>query len=195
MYLVCYLIKTITMDSYNHSIVDIYIPRMLGNVSTTIVKNTFQQSKIGRVVDLDMHRKKNENGYYYFFAFVKLQLMHTEEASRLSNLLNERGIMHLVYDEEACQYWEIKKHIPKSHRTTTSNSYITDMSSRIATNVSNLFNNASDELPRSGYDICNYKNADDVYCLTQQDRIDMVNEYEDLQREIYKFACNTILPI
>ena len=54
-------------------VIDIYIPRILGDVSNNIVKNAFYNLNIGKVIELDMHRKKNENGYYYFFAFLKVE--------------------------------------------------------------------------------------------------------------------------
>ena len=71
------------------------------------------------IIDIDMHRKRNENGYYYYFAFIKLHLYETNEAERLYDILEQKGIMHLVYDEEAFQYWEVKKHIPKKRRLHT----------------------------------------------------------------------------
>ena len=100
----------------NSNVIDIYIPRILGDVSNKIVKNAFYNLNIGNVIELDMHRKRNENGYHYFFAFLKVELLDSEDANRMCTLLEERGIMHLVYDEEATQYWEIKKHVPKSER-------------------------------------------------------------------------------
>ena len=40
-------------------VIDIYIPRILGDVSNNIVKNAFYNLNIGKVIELDMHRKKN----------------------------------------------------------------------------------------------------------------------------------------
>src|SRR6056300_194740 len=164
-------------------VIDIYIPRILGDVSNNIVKNAFYNLNIGKVIELDMHRKKNENGYYYFFAFLKVELMDSEDANRLCTLLEERGIMHLVYDEEATQYWEIKKHVPKSERKKELNT-VNCLSERITANVKNLFDEASDYiLPLNQ----SYNHTTSIF--TYQDRLDMMREYEELEREIYQLTC------
>jgi hypothetical protein len=164
-------------------VIDIYIPRILGDVSNNIVKNAFYNLNIGKVIELDMHRKKNENGYYYFFAFLKVELMDSEDANRLCTLLEERGIMHLVYDEEATQYWEIKKHVPKSERKKVLDT-VNCLSERITANVKNLFEEASDYiLPLNQ----SYNHTTSIF--TYQDRLDMMREYEELEREIYQLTC------
>lgn len=164
-------------------VIDIYIPRILGDVSNNIVKNAFYNLNIGKVIELDMHRKKNENGYYYFFAFLKVELMDSEDANRLCTLLEERGIMHLVYDEEAIQYWEIKKHIPKSERKNVLNT-VNCLSERITANVKNLFEEATDYILPVNQ---SYNHTTSIF--TYQDRLDMMREYEELEREIYQLTC------
>lgn len=164
-------------------VIDIYIPRILGDVSNNIVKNAFYNLNIGKVIELDMHRKKNENGYYYFFAFLKVELMDSEDANRLCTLLEERGIMHLVYDEEATQYWEIKKHIPKSERKNVLNT-VNCLSERITANVKNLFEEATDYILPVNQ---SYNHTTSIF--TYQDRLDMMREYEELEREIYQLTC------
>ena len=164
-------------------VIDIYIPRILGDVSNNIVKNAFYNLNIGKVIELDMHRKKNENGYYYFFAFLKVELMDSEDANRLCTLLEERGIMHLVYDEEATQYWEIKKHVPKSERKKELNT-VNCLSERITANVKNLFDEATDYILPVNQ---SYNHTTSIF--TYQDRLDMMREYEELEREIYQLTC------
>jgi hypothetical protein len=143
--------------------IDIYIPRILGDVSTSIVKKAFKMLQIGEVIDIDMHRKKNENGYFYFFAFIKLQLWQTEQAAQMITLLDERDIMHLVYDEEACQYWEVKKYVPRNKRP---------LKDQIKDTCLNVINNING-----------------IIGLSEQDRIDLNNEYDELEREIYQLTC------
>ena len=73
------------------------------------------------------------------------------------SLLDEREIMHLVYDEEACQYWEIKKYVPRNKRP------------------------LKDQIK----DSC----MNNIIGLSEQDRIDLNNEYDELEREIYQLTC------
>ena len=98
-------------------VIDIYIPRMLGTVTEKEVIDSFYFMNIGKVTYIDMYKKMNENGYAYYFAFISLELYESNMAKLLQERLNNRNIMHLVYDEENNQYWEIKKHIPKEQRT------------------------------------------------------------------------------
>jgi len=150
-------------------VLDIYIPRILGNVRESDIKKAFNNLKIGYILDIDMHRKRNENEYYYYFAFIKLELYETHEAERLCNILEQKGIMHLVYDEEAFQYWEVKKHIPKSMRN-----------KETSQNIVNKF-----IMPI----INEIVGTSEICGLSQQDRIDMVKEYEELEREIFQLTC------
>lgn len=89
---------------------------MLGNVSQTLVKNSFHNLKIGRVFYIDMYKKINENGYPYYFAFIKLSLYDSNFANLVKNRVKTKKIMHLVYDKENNQYWELKEHIPREKR-------------------------------------------------------------------------------
>ena len=98
-------------------VIDIYIPRMLGTVTEKEVRDAFYYLNVGKVTYIDMYKKMNENGYSYYFAFISLELYDSKIAKLLQERLDTRNIMHLVYDEENNQYWEIKKHIPKGERS------------------------------------------------------------------------------
>lgn len=180
-YTTYHLTQLFIMSSYTTSVINIYIPRILGDVSNNTIKDAFIRLNIGKVIDLDMHRKKNENGYYYFFAFIQLQLMQTAEALRMNTLLEKRGIMHLVYDEKECQYWEIKKHIPKNERKKT-------IESTMAEPMATMFkeNTAEIVLPELNLNLFGPNAASD---MLEQDKIDMLREYEELEREIYQLTC------
>ena len=159
--------------------IDIYIPRVLGTVSQQDIRNSFIDMKIGNVLKLDMHKKTNENGYIYYFAFIKVHLYNTSQAERMLNLLNAKGIMHLIYDEEAFQYWEVKKHIPKDKRVRSTQNKNKESIPDIDTLeiITDIWNTA---VP--GHQI--------VYsAFTEQDRIDMMEEYDELQREIFQLVC------
>lgn len=144
--------------------IDIYIPRILGDVSVNTIKKAFRSLQLGEVIDIDMHRKKNENSYFYFFAFIKLQLTQTVPAEQMFMLLEERGIMHMVYDEEACQYWEIKKHIPKNKRP---------LKDKIKDSCMGFIGNLNNT----------------IMGLTEQDKLDLNNEYNELEKEIFQLTC------
>jgi hypothetical protein len=96
----------------------IYIPRMLGNVNKKTVYDVFNHMGIGRVTELDMVYKINDNHNAYYFAFIKISPYDTPQFTALNHKLNKNEQTQLVYDEEAGQYWEIKKYIPQNQRNT-----------------------------------------------------------------------------
>ena len=96
--------------------IEIYIPRMLGNVNEETIRNAFDNLNIGAIDYIDMHRKINENGRLYFFAFLEMKAYNTAASAYLQTILNTNQPIKLVYDEEAGQYWELHKHVQKSQR-------------------------------------------------------------------------------
>lgn len=98
------------------NMIKIYIPRILGSVTQTTLRTTFERLNIGKVFYVDMHRKINENKRVYYFAFLDIELYNTQIAKKIYELLNKNQLVKLVYDEEAAQYWELKKHLPKTER-------------------------------------------------------------------------------
>ena len=94
----------------------IYIPRILGGINSKMLKNTFHRLTIGDAYYIDMHRKVNENNHVYYFAFLEIELYDTTAANSLLERLNNSRSVNLIYDEEAGQYWELKKHVPKNER-------------------------------------------------------------------------------
>lgn len=113
------------------NVIKIYIPRILGSVTQKTLCHTFDRLNIGKVFYVDMHRKKNENNRIYYFAFLDIELYNTPVANNLHKLLNANQLVKLVYDEEAAQYWELKKHIPRTERQTNASVTITSMSSSV----------------------------------------------------------------
>jgi hypothetical protein len=175
----------------------IYIPRMLGTVNRVTVRNAFSNMGIGRVTDLDMVYKINENRNAYYFAFVTISLYNTPQSSSLLKKLNEQKKTQLVYDEEAGQYWEIEKFIPRNERnkeniSTDVNSSITadswtPFSSNIWTPYSaNIWN--TDSL----FDFTETKNKPCVTAFTAEDKLNLVKEYEILEKEIHQHLLASI---
>jgi hypothetical protein len=101
-------------------VVKMYIPRILSGVTQKMLTHTFDRLSIGDVYYIDMHRKVNENNNVYYFAFLEIELYNTPAAKRVLADLNQKSSINLVYDEEAGYYWEIKKHVPKTERTSKS---------------------------------------------------------------------------
>ena len=170
----------------------IYIPRMLGSVSKSTVHEAFKSMGIGSVTELDMIYKVNENRNPYYFAFLKIDPYNTPQSNALQYELNKNKESHLVYDEEAGQYWEIKKYIPREQRNTEKLStektvHIGDDSMTI-TDESTLFHVAlSIWTPITPIiESFTHKLVNKVSAFTETDKQDLVKEYEELEREIYK---------
>jgi len=97
--------------------IDIYIPRILGSVTKTEILSVFPRMDIGNVTNIDMKYRVNENKNGYYYAFITIQLYSTNRATNFKNNIYEYGMIRLLYDEEAAQYWEIKHHIDRNKRT------------------------------------------------------------------------------
>tara|TARA_B110000285_G_scaffold82147_2_gene94618 strand:+ start:2249 stop:2788 length:540 start_codon:yes stop_codon:yes gene_type:complete len=168
----------------------IYIPRMLGSVNKKTVYEAFNSMGIGSVTELDMIYKVNENRNPYYFAFVKLNPYNTPQSNALQYELNKNKESHLVYDEEAGQYWEIKKYIPREQRNqeNVSNKHPIKMSESITiTEESSLFHTVlSIWTPITPIiESFTHKIINKVSAFTEDDKQDLVKEYEQLEREIY----------
>lgn len=109
------LITNITMTT-----IDIYIPRILGSVTETEVLSVFPCMDIGKVTNIDMKYRINENKNGYYYAFITIKLYSTDRATNFKKNIYEHGMIRLLYDEEAAQYWEIKLHIDRNKRANLS---------------------------------------------------------------------------
>ena len=89
---------------------------MLGTVTKKTIQDSFNTLGIGRVDEIDMVYKVNENHNAYYFAFIKIAPYNTPQSAALQRNLNKHKYIRLTYDEEAGQYWEIKKYIPRDQR-------------------------------------------------------------------------------
>ncbi len=156
----------------------IYIPRILGTVNKTMIYDAFNRMGIGRVTELDIVYKINENYNAYYFAFIKIIPYNTPQSSELQHVLNTKKQMNLVYDEEAGQYWVINKYIPREQR----NKYDThppqynDPIFNITTSIWTPFESIIKTLSR--------ENWPQLTAFSEKDKQDLVKEYEELEREI-----------
>ena len=199
---------------------NIYIPRMLGTVTKKTVQDSFNALGIGRVDEIDMVYKVNENRNAYYFAFIKISPYNTPQSVALQRNLNKNKYIRFTYDEEAGQYWEIKKYIPRdqrglhrddvsvnrlqpdNHRLITSFDVVNQLEN-IPVNPNNIWKKTTQEplLGLFGLSstiwtplmpiINTITNAftTKTSAFTAQDKLDLVQEYEDIEKEIRIQIC------
>jgi len=91
-----------------------FIPRILCNVTVSQIRDAFAAKQIGKVKNIDMHRRKNEKNNQYSFAFLDLALYDTKEATALCEDILDNGSSKVFYDKK--NYWEVKAFLPRSER-------------------------------------------------------------------------------
>lgn len=96
--------------------INIYIPRILGTVTKNEIIRVFKDMDIGKVTNIDMISKTNENKHKYYFAFITIGLYSTPRGKNFKNSIYNHNMIRLLYDEEAAQYWEIKLNTERSER-------------------------------------------------------------------------------
>lgn len=101
------------------SSIQVYIPRILGSVTKTEIIDVFKRMDIGTVTSIDMVSKINENKHKYHYAFIMIELYSTVRSMNFKNSIHKHGMIRLLYDEEAAQYWEIKLKVERSERINT----------------------------------------------------------------------------
>jgi len=157
--------------------INLYIPRILGNIKQNKIISLFKNMSIGDIFYIDMYKKMNENNNLYSFAFISIKLYDNKIAKDLEKTLNTTGVTRITYDYEKNHYWEVKKHIDRSKRGAC-----------IPTSVSTI------EFFRNDCEIeCNNKIqkpqksqlSDTVF--TKKDKDDLEKEYEELEKEITLF--------
>jgi hypothetical protein len=199
---------------------NIYIPRMLGSVTKKTVQDSFNALGIGRVDEIDMVYKVNENRNAYYFAFIKISPYNTPQSAALQRNLNKHKYIRFTYDEEAGQYWEIKKYIPRDQRGLPRD----DVSvTRQMSDTPRLFTsfdavNAIENIPVNPNNIWKKTTQEPLLGLfglsstiwtplmpiidsitnafttkpsafTAQDKLDLVEEYEELEKQIRIQIC------
>jgi len=96
--------------------VELYIPRILGNVTREHIIETFRYLDIGDVKHLDMHKKINQNGYAYSFVFITMKLHESKPANDLIKALLIKGETNIFYNLQKNLYWVVKNHVSKENR-------------------------------------------------------------------------------
>ena len=103
-------------NTLNMSSIQVYIPRILGSVTKTEIIDVFKRMDIGKVTTIDMVSKINEKKNKYHYAFIMIELYSTTRSLTFKNSIHKHGMIRLLYDEEAAQYWEIKLKVERTER-------------------------------------------------------------------------------
>jgi len=146
------------------SSMNIFIPRILSNISKKNIKDTFKQMNIGNVTYIDMRKRLNESRNLYSFAFLNIELLNTPKSNEISDKINKNGSTQLYYDDE--HYWELKHYIPHEDRSPTTYLEIDELCkllTKIPTSFSesdrNTINDEFDELQQETTGLLEISNA------------------------------------
>ena len=194
---------------------------MLGTVTKKTIQDSFNSLGIGRVDEIDMVYKVNENRNAYYFAFIKISPYNTPQSVALQTNLNKNKYIRFTYDEEAGQYWEIKKYIPRhqrglhsdassninrlrsdSHRLITSFESVNEVEN-IPVNPNNIWKKTTQEPILGLFGLSStiwtplmpiINTITNVFAtnpsaFTAQDKLDLVQEYEEIEKEIRIQIC------
>jgi len=179
--------------------INIFIPRILANISEDYIKSVFLEMNIGNITYIDLHTRFNELNYRYSFAFITVQLFDTDMAHSILYKMNSYGRAHIPYDDR--NYWEIKYFIPKEQRNTIAPQAVfefypeqasmsDEIQIQIEDDVANEPSWLHDTCDDWKIDICAADSDEEsitLLCadlLKTQEQRDREKEFEELQREI-----------
>jgi len=94
--------------------VRIFVPRILPQVTSQMMKNTFTSYGLGEVINIDIRHRINTYNYHYAFAFLLVKLYDTDHAKQVWRDIIDNGSHQLVY--ETPNYWELKNYIARDQR-------------------------------------------------------------------------------
>jgi len=94
--------------------VRIFIPRILPQVTSQMMKSTFTSFGLGEVINIDIRHRINNYNYHYAFAFLLVKLYDTDHAKQVWRDIIDNGSHQLVYDSP--NYWELKNYIARDQR-------------------------------------------------------------------------------
>jgi hypothetical protein len=97
----------------NKIAMNIFIPRILPNISKYYIKHTFNEVDFGNVVYIDMRKRINLKNKIYYFAFIKIEMTDNQNI-KMTKLLETENENRLYYTDQ--DYWELKPHIPHEER-------------------------------------------------------------------------------
>jgi len=147
----------------NKIAMNIFIPRILPDISKTYIKNVFELIDYGNVVYIDMRKRINTKNKTYYFAFIKLE-MTNDQYIKMVQLLETENKNRLYYSYS--DYWELKTYIPYEDRDVKTDDIV----------------KLCKELMEKPYD----ESSDAIYptSFTKEDLSNINNEYREVEREI-----------
>jgi len=167
------------------NIINLYIPRILGNVKRNKIVSTFSNMNIGDIFYIDMYKKTNENNKPYYFAFISIKLYDNAVAKILEQTLNDKGVTRITYDYDKNHYWEVKKHIDRALRPQITGSLDCRIPSPTSVTTVEFFGNDCEVECNNQNKIKKSQLLATVF--TKKDKDDLEKEYEELEKEISLF--------
>jgi hypothetical protein len=88
--------------------VNLFIPRLLPNVTKQFICNYFAEKRIGIVKYINAKHRLNENNYKYWFAFVSVQFYDNYYGREMyEKMIEKEDTVFMTYNKEEGKYWEI----------------------------------------------------------------------------------------
>jgi len=142
---------------------NIFIPRILPEISKTYIKYMFESMDYGNIVYIDMRKRINTKNKTYYFAFIKLE-MTNDQYTKMVQLLETENKNRLYYNYP--DYWELKTYIPYEDRDVKTDD--------IVKLCKELMKKPGDE------------SSDAIYptAFTKEDLCNINNEYSEIEQEI-----------
>jgi hypothetical protein len=114
MFLLCITQNKQQSKALKMNTVRIFVPRILPQITTQMMKNTFTSFGLGEVINIDIRHRINAHNYHYAFAFLLVKLYNTDHAKQVWRDIVDNGSHQLVYDSP--NYWELKNYIARDQR-------------------------------------------------------------------------------
>jgi hypothetical protein len=98
--------------------IELFIARILPNIKAKDITKAFADEKIGTVKHIEMFDRKNERGFNFKFAFLRVRLFnHSDRADLFRNVMMQNKIYFLYYDKRDYElHWQVKYRIPHEDR-------------------------------------------------------------------------------
>jgi hypothetical protein len=171
----------------NITVIPIYIPRMLGSINKKQIVDAFNDLNIGYTSNIEMYKRQNIHNHTYYFTFLNLQLYKTSSATNFYNELINNGKLKLNYDKFSSNYWEVKQHIPREERNNKTQSSVKCENSRpnLMVKLSNIIQDKTTHIYSIWSDFPNIFGETYNDPFTEQDKTNILDEFEELNSEIY----------
>ena len=128
---------------------------------------------------VDMFHRRNNYNHEYYFSFITLQLFKTDDAAAFYKKLLKLGKLNLIYDEETANYWEVKQYVPRDERPTMPICKAVNIPEVVPDTI---IQSTTKTLWSVWSEFPNIFQYNDPF--TEQDKIDLINDYDDMSRQI-----------